>query len=198
MPQLFPMFVKLAGRECLVVGGGPVAESRIESLLACGARVRVVAPSVTPAIAGWWRADRLTWRARGFQPADLDGKFLVIAATSQPEVNEAVFRQSQAAGVLCNAVDEPDRCHFYYPAVVRRGDLQIAISTSGASPALASRLRGELESLIAPEYSAVVERLGSARKRLFARPMDPHRRRRILQRLAGFASPFRRRHGAQA
>lgn len=198
MPQLFPMFVKLAGRNCLVVGGGRVAEPKIESLLGCGAEVRVVAPSVTPAIATWWRENRLTWRSRGFHPSDLKGKFLVVAATSLAEVNEAVFRHAEAGGVLCNAVDEPERCHFYYPAVVRRGDLQIAISTAGASPALASRLRGELESLIGPEYGAVVERLGSARKRLLARPMDPQRRRRILHRLAGLASPLRRALGAQA
>lgn len=193
MPHLFPMFVKLSGRECLVVGGGRVAEPKIESLLACGAVVRVVAPSVTPAIAGWWREDRLAWRPHGFHPSDLDGKFLVVAATSCAEVNEAVFRHAQAGGVLCNAVDEPERCDFYYPAIVRRGDLQIAISTAGASPALASRLREELETLIGPEYARVVERLGSARKRLFARPMDPARRRRILHRLARFAVPTARR-----
>lgn len=193
MPHLFPIFVKLAGRKCLVAGGGRVAEPKIESLLGCGAEVRVVSPSVTPAIAGWWREDRLTWRARGFQPSDLDGKFLVIAATSSPEVNAAIFRDAESRGVLCNAVDEPGHCHFYYPAVIRRGDLQIAISTSGASPALASRLRCELEQLIGPEYAQVVERLGSARKRLFARAMDPGRRRRILHRLARFALPLR--HG---
>lgn len=197
MPHLFPMFVKLAGRKCLVVGGGRVAEPKIESLLGCGAEVRVVSPSVTPAIAGWWRENRLTWRSRGFQPSDLEGKFLVIAATSSAEVNQAVFRHAEACGVLCNAVDEPERCHFYYPAIVRRGDLQIAISTAGASPALASRLRGELETMIGPEYAGVVERLGSARKRLFARPMDPERRRRILLRLARFAAPMRRRAEGQ-
>ncbi len=198
VPHLFPMFVKLAGRKCLVVGGGRVAEPKIESLLGCGADVRVVSPSVTPVIATWWRENRLTWRARGFQPSDLEDKFLVIAATSSLEVNAAVFRDAEARGVLCNAVDEPERCHFYYPAVVRRGDLQIAISTAGASPALAGRLRAELENLIGPEFAGVVERLGSARQRLFARPMDPERRRRILRRLAGFALPMRRRAEGQA
>lgn len=193
MPHLFPMFVKLAGRECLVVGGGRVAEPKIDSLLACGADVRVVSPSVTPAVARWWRENRLTWRSRGFQPSDLEGKFLAIAATSSAEVNEAVYRNAEQRGVLCNAVDEPERCHFYYPAVVRRGGLQIAISTAGASPALAARLRCELEEMIAPEYAGVVERLGSARQRLLARPMDPDRRRRILRRLARFAAPLRHR-----
>ncbi len=192
------MFVKLAGRKCLVVGGGRVAEPKIESLLACGADVRVISPSVTPAIAAWWRENRLTWRARGFQPSDLEDKFLVIAATCSPEVNAAVFRHAEALGVLCNAVDEPERCHFYYPAVVRRGDLQIAISTAGASPALAGRLRSELENLIGPEFAGVLERLGTARQRLFARPMDPERRRRILRCLAGFALPMRRRAEGQA
>jgi precorrin-2 dehydrogenase/sirohydrochlorin ferrochelatase len=184
MANLFPMFVKLAGRKCLVVGGGPVAEGKAEGLLASGATVVVVAPAVTEKIAGWSREHRLAWHARRFEPSDLEGAFLVIAATGVDAVNESVFRGAEARGILCNAVDEPERCHFYYPAVVRRGALQIAISTGGLSPALASRLRQELEKQFGPEYEHWLEELGVLRQKAFALRADPRRRTRLLHRLA--------------
>lgn len=184
MTSLFPMFVKLTGRKCLVVGGGRVAESKAEGLLASGAMVAVVAPEVTARIAIWNRERRLNWHARGFQPSDLDGSFLVIAATGVDAVNESVFREAEARRILCNVVDEPERCHFYYPAVVRRGALQIAISTGGLSPALASRLRKELEEQFGPEYERWIAKLGSLRQEVIARHSDPRRRARLLHRLA--------------
>ena len=184
MISLFPMFVKLSGRKCLVVGGGPIAEGKVGSLLASGATVVVVAPEVTERIARWDRERRLVWHAHRFRPSDLEGVFLVIAATGEDAVNEQVFREAEAGGVLCNAVDEPERCHFYYPAIVRRGPLQIAISTGGLSPALASRLRGELEVQFGPEYERWLEQLGSMRQEVFARRTDPRRRTRLLYRLA--------------
>jgi precorrin-2 dehydrogenase/sirohydrochlorin ferrochelatase len=198
------MFVKLTGRRCLVVGGGPVAEGKVETLLACGATVALVAPEVTKKIAGWEREQRLIWHQRGFQPSDLDGSFLVIAATGVAAVNESVFREAEARGIVCNAVDEPERCHFYYPAVVRRGPLQIAISTGGLSPALASRLRQELEEQFGPEYERWLEELGAMRRLVLARRTDPHRRTRLLQRLASrkgyerFLRAERRRTGGLA
>jgi precorrin-2 dehydrogenase/sirohydrochlorin ferrochelatase len=184
MSALFPMFVKLSGRRCLVVGGGAIAEGKVESLLACGASVVVVAPQVTDKIAGWSGGRRLVWHARRFQTADLENAFLVVAATGVDAVNESVFREAEARGILCNAVDEPERCHFYYPAIVRRGPLQIAISTAGLSPALAHRLRVELEQQFGPEYEAWLQELGAMRRRVFAERDDPRRRARILQRLA--------------
>lgn len=184
MASLFPMFVKLAGRKCLVVGGGPIAEGKVEGLLVAGATVVVVAPEVTGKIASRGRERSLTWHARRFQPADLDGSFLVIAATGVDAVNESVFREAEARGILCNAVDEPERCHFYYPAIVHRGPLQIAISTGGLSPALASRLRQELEEQFGPEYERWIEELGQMRQEAFARRSDPRRRTRLLHRLA--------------
>ncbi len=189
------MFLKLAGRRCVVVGAGSVGQSRIESLLPTGAHIRVVAPAATPAIVAWAAAGRLRWERRTFDPADLDGAFLVIAATSSPAVNEAVFRAAEARGVLCNAVDEPDRCHFYYPAVVRRGQLQIAISTGGLSPALAHRLRVELEKQFGPEYGPWLESLGEARRAATIKPLPAAQRRRLLQRLA--AEPAFRRFARQ-
>jgi len=204
MSSLFPMFVRLAGRRCLVVGGGPVAEGKVEGLLASEAIVVVVAPEVTEKIAAWAREQRLVWHAREFQPSDLDGSFLVIAATGAGAVNESVFREAEARGILCNAVDEPERCHFFYPAVVRRGPLQIAISTGGLSPALSSRLRQELEEQFGPEYGRWIEELGALRQKAFARRVDPRRRTRLLHRLASrqgyerFLRTERRRTGGSA
>ena len=178
--SLFPMFLKLEGRSCLVVGGGKIGESKIRSLLTAGARVRVVAPSVTRAVSRWAGAGILEWSAQEFQPNDLAAAFLVIAATSSVEVNDFVYREARRRNVLCNVVDDPDRCDFYYPSVVRRGDLQIAISTGGSSPALAQRLRSDFERQLAPVYAGWVERLRKQRQELFARALDPERRRALL------------------
>lgn len=182
--SLFPMFLKLDGRKCLVVGAGKIGESKIRSLLIARADVRVVAPMATVAVAGWARAGVISWEAREFQLDDLDSAYLVVAATSSLEVNDAVYRQSQARQILCNVVDDPGRCDFYYPAVVRRGALQVAISTEGQSPALAQRLRRELERQLQPVYAGWLDWLGSARKRLFAAPLDPEQRRKQLHQLA--------------
>jgi precorrin-2 dehydrogenase / sirohydrochlorin ferrochelatase len=164
--SLFPMFVKLAGRPCLVVGAGGVGTSKIEGLLAAGAAVRVVAPEATPVVADWSRAGKLSWQARGFESQDLDGAFLTVVATPSRELNARVFQEASRRGVLCNVVDDPPHCDFYYPAVVRRGDLQIAISTSGRSPALAARLRQDLEQQFGAEYVGWVEELGQEREKL--------------------------------
>ncbi len=163
MTNLFPMFLKLEGRPCLVVGAGTVAEGKIGSLLLAGATVRVVAPQANVAVQEWARTGVMRWESREFCLLDLDGVFLVIAATSSNEVNGSVFREAQRRNVLCNVVDDPEHCDFYYPAVVRRGQLQIAISTAGESPALAQKLRRELESQYGPEYEGWVEQLGKRR-----------------------------------
>lgn len=178
--SLFPMFLKLEGRSCLVVGAGKIGESKIRSLLVAHAKVRVVAPWVTRAVAGWARAGVLTWDAREFQTADLDRTFLVIAATSSVAVNDSLYREATRRNVLCNAVDDPERCDFYYPAVVRRGALQVAISTEGKSPALAQKLRREFERQLAPFYAGWLEQLGRIRSQLFRRPLNADDRRKLL------------------
>jgi len=182
--SLFPMFVKLAGRNCLVVGAGRIAESKIPGLLEAGAVVRVVAPQASRAISEWAGSGKITWEQASFKPADLDGVFLAIAATSSSDLNGIVFREARRRGILCNAVDDPEHCDFYYPAVVRRGALQLAISTAGLSPALAQRLRRELEEQFGPEYAGWLEQLGTAREQLFSRDLDPEVRRRLLHDLA--------------
>lgn len=181
--SLFPIFVKLEGRRVLVVGAGPVGESKIGGLAAAGASITVVAPHATPAIRDWAAGGRLTWHAREFHPGDLDGAALVVAAVPA-EVANAVFTEARARGVLCNSVDDVENCDFYYGAVVNRGDLQIAISTAGHSPFLAQRLRQELERQFGPEYAEWVRQLGDARRELFAADVEPDARRRRLHELA--------------
>src|SRR6266540_1080432 len=185
MAALFPIFFKLEGRRCVVVGAGTIASQKLEGLLDCGAELSVVAPHATEAIQELARSGRVSWIQAEFGPAHLDGVFLAIAATGDPEVNEQVFRAARERGVLCNAVDEPERCDFFYPAVVRRGDLQIAISTAGKSPALAQRIRKELEEQFDASYGRWLDWLGSVRQLLFRREMDPGVRKKALHRIAG-------------
>ncbi len=178
------MFVKLEGRRILVVGAGSVGEAKIESLLETGASVLVVAPKATPRVREWAREGRIDWQPRQYGPADFGGVFLVIAATGSPALHDEIYAEARSRGVLCNAVDEPQRCDFYFPAVVRRGELQIAISTGGLSPALAQRLRKELEQQFGPEWEEWVAQLGRTREELQSIPMPPEKRKRLLHQYA--------------
>jgi precorrin-2 dehydrogenase/sirohydrochlorin ferrochelatase len=178
--KLFPLFLKLSARPCLVVGAGAIAESKIASLLEAGGRVRVVAPEATPQVRSWAQSNALEWRQRPFQLDDLECMFLVIAATSSTELHERIFEEATRRGVLCNIVDVPPLCDFYYPSVVQRGALQIAISTAGESPALAQRLRKQLEDQFGPEYEQWLAQLGEARDKLHSTAMDPEERKRLL------------------
>jgi precorrin-2 dehydrogenase len=183
-PALFPMFVKLAGRKCVVVGGGAVAESKIENLLQAGASITVVSPELTDKLEQLERQGSFTWIRSKFYASQLDEAFLVIAATSDDATNEAVYRQADDRGILCNAVDQPPRCHFYFPAVVRRGDLQIAISTNGLSPSLAQRLRKQFEHEFGPEYEDWLRWLGVVRESLMQRNLSFATRKRLLAYIA--------------
>ena len=157
------MFVKLRGRTMVVVGAGAIAEGKIPGLLAAEARVRVIAPQATAQIAQWASEGKLEWLVKEFSAIDLADAALAIAATSAPGVNRAVFLACEALGILCNAVDDIENCHFYYGAVVQRGDLQLAISTNGKSPALAQRIRKELEETYGEDYAAWLDKLGKTR-----------------------------------
>jgi precorrin-2 dehydrogenase len=178
--KLFPMFLKLSARSCLVVGAGVVAESKIASLLEAGGRVSVVAPNATPKVRTWAESGDIDWRQRPFQAEDLDGMFLVVAATSSTELHQRIFDEATRRGVLCNIVDVPSLCDFYYPSVVQRGALQIAISTAGLSPALAQRLRKQLEDQFGPEFEEWLAQLGNAREKLRSAGIDPEERKRLL------------------
>src|SRR5580765_3282297 len=164
--SLFPIFVKLQKRLVIVVGAGEIAAQKLDGLLHAGAKVRVIAPEVHSSFVEPIRLRKIEWVPRKFEARDLDGATLAIAATSAPGVNAAVFREAEKRGILCNAVDDIENCHFYYGSIVQRGDLQIAISTNGKSPALAQRLRQELEKQFGPEYEVWLEWLGAARELL--------------------------------
>jgi precorrin-2 dehydrogenase / sirohydrochlorin ferrochelatase len=181
--HMFPLFLKLERRRCLVVGAGPIAESKIAGLLDAGAKVRVVAPEATPQVQAWARSRKIEWRRRAFQPADLQGMFLVVAATSSTALHERIFRTARRLRALCNVVDVPQLCDFYYPAVIRRGALQIAVSTGGHSPALAQRLRKELERHFGTEYKEWLSSVSKARKRIQARKLKAEQRTRLLHEL---------------
>jgi siroheme synthase-like protein len=178
------MFVKLDGRQVLVVGAGRVGEPKIRGLLPTGATIRVVAHEASEAVQSWANSGEITLEERSFVPADLDHVFLVVVATSARDLNELIFREAQSRRILCNVVDVPEQCDFYYPAVAQRGDLQIAISTSGQSPSLAQRIRRQLERQFGPGYANWVAELGETRRKILASNLDPKRKRFLLQSLA--------------
>jgi precorrin-2 dehydrogenase/sirohydrochlorin ferrochelatase len=184
MSSLFPMFMKLAGKRCLVVGAGNVGEPKIGGLIDTGARVRVIALQASAAVLGWADAGKITLELRAFVDEDLDGTFLAVVATASRALNGSIYREAQRRGVLCNVVDVPEYCDFYYPAVVRRGDLQIAISTNGRSPSLSQKLRQQLERQFGPGYAHWVAELGETRKLVLASDLDPERKRELLHSLA--------------
>lgn len=181
---LFPAFLKIAGRPCLVVGGGPVAEEKVAGLIHAGADICIVAPTSTDQIRDWARQKTVRWKARRFQAVDIKGSFLVVAATSSPRLHKRIYQLAKKSRVLCNVVDDPDHCDFYYGSVVQRGSLQIAISTAGLSPALAQRLRKRFEKEFGAEYELWLEEIGRTRKRLFDKRIAPGRRKELLHRLA--------------
>ncbi|MCU1302577.1 MAG: siroheme synthase [Candidatus Sulfotelmatobacter sp.] len=184
MSSLFPMFMKLEGRRCLVVGAGKIGEPKIGGLIDTGARLHVVALDATGTVHAWAKAGNVTLEIRAFAESDLDGTFLAIVATASRSLNGLIYREAQRRGVLCNVVDDPEYCDFYYPAVVRRGDLQIAISTSGQSPSLAQKLRQQLERQFGPGYAQWVAELGETRRLVLASDLDKQRKRDLLLSLA--------------
>jgi precorrin-2 dehydrogenase len=186
---LFPAFLKLAGRACLVVGAGRVAEDKVEGLLLAGAHVRVVAPKATRRIAALASEGKILWNARWFRSSDLDSAFLVVAATSSASLHAKIFSEARRRRVLCNVVDDPEHCDFYYGAVVRRGALQIAISTEGHSPALAQRLKKEIARDYGTEYEPWLAEIGSQRKQLFTgKKLSSAARKALLHQLASETS----------
>jgi len=181
---LFPIYLKLAGRRCLVVGAGKISEGKVAGLIHAGAKLEVVAPRATKQIKKWHKQKKLSWHRREFRPSDLEGALLVVAATDSAELHEQIFRAATARNVLCNIVDVPPLCDFYYPAVVRRGNLQIAISTGGSSPSLAKRLRQEMESAFGPEYEAWLRALSRERMKILRKEMPVSERTGVLKRQA--------------
>ena len=184
MTSLFPMFIKLEGRQVVVIGAGNVAESKIGGLLETGARIRVIAREAAAAVREWAHEGKIELELRQFAAADLDGAFLTVAATSSRTLNERIYSEAQKRGVLCNVVDVPDLCDFFYPSVVRRGDLQIAVSTAGQSPSLAQKIRQQLEKQFGLGYAAWVAELGETRRLILASDLDKERKLDLLHSLA--------------
>jgi siroheme synthase-like protein len=182
--EMFPIFLKLEGRTCLVVGAGTIAAPKIDSLLRAGGIVTVVAPNAKAEVEAQARAGDVRWHERAFAISDLDGVFLVVAATDIPSVNHAVAEAARARNVLCNSVDDPPDCDFFYPSVVRRGDLQIAISTAGKSPALAQRLRQEVDAMLPADTGAWLDQLGETRSRILEAFPSGEERKQALHQLA--------------
>ena len=182
--DLFPIFLKIAARPCIVIGAGNLAESKIESLQAAHARVTVVAPEARPRIVDLAAAGEVEWLQREYAEGDLTGYFLVVAATNNPAVNRAVYKEATEKNVLCNAVDDPPFCDFYFPSVVRRGDLQIAISTAGASPALAQRLRKEINAQLPLDAGDWLTDLGNLRREVTQMEPLNDERKWLLHQLA--------------
>lgn len=182
--SLFPIFLKITGRPCIVIGAGHLAESKIESLLTASAQVTVVAPQASARIAELAAAGEVRLHLREYSHGDLAGQFLAVAATNVAEVNRAVFSEAETKGILINAVDDPPFCDFYFPSVVRRGDLQIAISTAGQSPALAQRLRKEINELLPLDAGDWLSELGNLRREVLQLEPLNDQRKQLLHQLA--------------
>jgi precorrin-2 dehydrogenase/sirohydrochlorin ferrochelatase len=179
----YPVFLCLEGEPCVVIGGGEVAERKVESLLDAGARVAVVAPSLTPALAERLARGEISHRHRCYQDGDLEGARLAYAATDDEILHAELARAAAAAGVLLNVVDRPRWCSFIVPAVLRRGELAIAVSTGGGSPALAARVRDEVGRQLGPEYERALHVLARLRQHLQAQAVPSPERQRILREL---------------
>jgi precorrin-2 dehydrogenase/sirohydrochlorin ferrochelatase len=179
----YPAILDIAGRTAVVIGAGKVGEGKIEGLLAGGARVRVVSLTATDIVRRWAGEGRIELEERAYRTADLDGAFMVIAATENNATNVRVFEDAEARQMLCNVVDVTHLCNFILPSIVRRGDLAIAVSTGGASPAMARRIRLSLGECYGDEYAVAMELLGSLREELKEMYPAPDDRKVLFERM---------------
>src|SRR5271169_1785931 len=182
-----PIFFDVTGRQCAVIGGGEVAARKVESLIEAGARVTVVSPRLSPSLQAAVARGLVTHIARDYAPGDIKGCVLAYAATDDPKLHRELAAKARTLGIPINVADVPELCSFIAPAVVKRGALQVAISTGGASPAFAARLRRELEDRFGSEYALTLEVLHAARRRLHGEEIDPAERMRRLKDLANSA-----------
>jgi len=179
----YPVFVDLEGRRCLIIGGGLVAERKVTTLLKYGAAITVVSPTLTRRLSRYVRQRKIWHVARPFRANDLHGAWLVYAATDDQRINELVSRAASRRRVFANIVDEPRLCSFIAPAQVKQGDLVIAISTGGGSPALAKRIRQELQHLLGPHYGRMLRLLEQLRPQVQRRLKTPTNRKRFFEQL---------------
>jgi uroporphyrin-III C-methyltransferase/precorrin-2 dehydrogenase/sirohydrochlorin ferrochelatase len=182
--NMLPIFLKLDGRRCLLVGAGNVALEKVSTLLKTGLQIQIIAPEARPEIVELARAGKLEWIQRTFDPSDLEGNTLVIAATNVPQVNAAVYHSAVERGILANSVDDIPNCDFFFGSIVTRGSLQIAISTGGESPAVAQRLRHEIDEQLPEDLGPWLENLGALRREVLATHPCSEGRKFLLHQLA--------------
>lgn len=181
--RYYPLFLNLDGRRVAVVGGGRVAERKVRQLLACGARVTIISPDLTPKLRAWRRKKKISWKPRGYRRCDLDGMWLAIAATDRPAINRKIAADAARKKIWMNVVDDPVRSSAIAPAWFRRGKLTVAFSTGGASPALARQLRLDLSKQIGRDYAAYTDFLARLRRQVHRRVKDLAARQRLMRRL---------------
>ncbi len=181
--RYYPVNLDILDKHCLVVGGGGVGERKVKTLLECGAKVTVITRDATERLHRMASEGDIVLRLRSYRPSDLDGQFLVIGATDDEEANQQISEGASRRGILCNIADRPEACTFVLPAIVRQGDLVIAISTSGKSPAVAKSIRQALEKEFGPEYAVLLRLMGAIRERLLAQSKSPESHKHVFERI---------------
>ncbi|RJQ84511.1 MAG: bifunctional precorrin-2 dehydrogenase/sirohydrochlorin ferrochelatase [Desulfobacteraceae bacterium] len=181
--RFYPICLDIKNRPCLVVGGGQVGTRKVKTLLTCGARVTVVSPEVTPELSKLAARGRIGLKRRAYRSTDQEGVFLTIGATDDATLNHLIHRDAEQAGRLCNIADQPHLCNFVLPSVIQQGDLMIAISTSGKSPAFAKYLRRQMQTQFGPEYGILLDLMGTVRRRLLQNEHAPEAHKPLFERL---------------
>jgi len=179
MTNYYPIYVQLNEQPCVVIGGGKIAEGKVDGLLAANAKVKIISPELTPHLHDLVKQNQVEYAARNYQAGDLTGAFMVICATDQTDINHQVWQEASANQQLVNVVDDTPRCNFIAPAILRKGDLNIAISTGGKAPALAVRLKERLQEEIGPQYERFLELSGQLREPLARHIPDFETRKKL-------------------
>lgn len=181
--KYYPVYLNIKGRTCLVIGGGQVGTRKVLTLLKCSANVRVVSPEATPRLAELAEQGRIELIRRSYRSSDLDQVFLVIGATDDQVLNGQIHKDAEGMQRLCNIADQPALCNFVLPSIVNQGDLSIAISTAGKSPAYAKHLRRQLEGQFGPEHGRMLDLMGAIRTRLLAEEHAPEAHKPLFEQL---------------
>ena len=179
--QYYPVSLDIKNRKCLVVGGGGVGTRKAATLIDCGAKVTVISPDVSGQLLALANNDSIVLEKRSYRKTDLDGMFLVIGTTDDEELNRQISMDAENLNMLCNIADRPEVCNFILPSIVNRGDLTISISTSGKSPALAKRLRIELEEQFGDEYAGLLRLMGAIREKLLSQKHEPEAHKQLFE-----------------
>ena len=181
--KYYPIFLDIQGKDCVVIGGGTVAERKVLSLISAGAKVKVISPELTSSLKKLAENKNIAYSPRNYAEGDIKGSFMAFSAANNTEINEKAFREARKEGVLLNIVDTPELCDFIVPSTVHQGDLSIAISTSGKSPALAKKIREELEEKFGWEFGVFLCLMGRIRVRLLTTAKDSSYNKKLFSEL---------------